>query len=133
MRPASVLNVTCIPASTKCFQGIATSVVSKSLSVSGTLPCLAIASCPPVAHSTGRCFLTEYRLTRHHKYTTLDFRRAHPRRGRGWCFHGEVFQERGQRGAGERKDTCPPDRVPARGPASTPAAPASTTTTGRGA
>src|SRR5260370_829179 len=70
-----------MPASTKCFQGIATSVVSKSLSGSGIITCFVIASCPPIARSPGRCFLTEYRLAQHHKYTTLDFRRAHPRRG----------------------------------------------------
>src|SRR6266702_2707509 len=38
----SVLNVTCRPASTNCFQGIETSVVSKSLSGSGMITCFAI-------------------------------------------------------------------------------------------
>src|SRR4029077_8712054 len=69
-----------MPASTKCFKGIATSVVSKSLSGSGIITCFVIASCPPVARSPGRCFLTEYQLAQHHKYTTLDFRRALPTR-----------------------------------------------------
>src|SRR5690348_12486893 len=42
--PVSVLKVTSKPAPTNCFQGIETSVVSKSLSGSGMITCIAIAS-----------------------------------------------------------------------------------------
>src|SRR2546429_8176365 len=59
--PVSVLNVTSKPAPTKCFQGIETSVVSKSLSGSGMITFIAIAS-PIVVVSTALSLLVEVLL-----------------------------------------------------------------------